>query len=93
MSENRERLADRLAVDIVIYLSAEYGTRMSESAWDRIDEPDRTMMRALSAYERGDIDFSTLEQAGVDFVEAWAAAVESESGATNGAIIQRPPAS
>lgn len=93
MSESREHKADRLAVDIVIYLSAEYGTRMSESAWDRVGEPDRTMMRALAAFERGEIDFSTLEQAGVDFVEAWAAAVEPKSGATNGAIIQRPVAS
>lgn len=89
MSESREHQADRLAVDIAIYLSTEYGARMTESAWDRIDEPDRTMMRALAAFERGEIDFSTLERAGVDFVEAWAAAVEPE----NGAIIQRPLAS
>lgn len=73
---SREREADALAAEIVIYLSAEYGTRVTEAAWDRLAEPDGTLMRAFAAFERGEIDFEDLEEAGVAFVEAWGRAVD-----------------
>lgn len=75
MSDHREAIAGRLASEIAIYLSAEYGSQMTEAAWDRLGEPDQAIMRAFAAFERGEIDFSALEQAGVEFVEAWERAV------------------
>lgn len=74
MNEGRARIADRLALDILEYVISEFlGGRESldDAAWSELDDPDRAIMQAIGAYERGEISFEALEDEGVRYVEAW----------------------
>lgn len=73
MSNPRERIAERLSLEILEYVIEEFlaGRDLSHVQWFRMKEPDRAVMEALGAFERGEISYAELEAVGVRYVEAW----------------------
>lgn len=73
MNEVRARAADRMAEEMLGYLIDNVlpGVDLSDPVWRAMDGPDRALMQAIGAYERGEISFEALEAAGVEYVEAW----------------------
>lgn len=68
----RIRAADKMAAEIVAYLSPTMehcGGR--PEVWEALGPADDAMHAAVLAYERGEITYVQLEEAGVRYVEAW----------------------
>lgn len=82
MSQIRRKIVDRMAGEIHEYLAGLIlpGAGSSDEVWAAVAEADVAMMEAGRAFERGEIDHATLEAAGVEYVEAWSAAVEELQG-------------
>jgi len=63
MNDARSRIVDRMAREIHAYLVEQKAPLPSPKA-------DRTIMEAVSRFERGELSYPELEAAGVEFVEA-----------------------
>lgn len=73
MSTTRERVGDRMALEIHEYLARTLspGIGGHEEAWEQTAEAAAELMGALRAWERGEISYTDLEAAGTRYVEAW----------------------
>lgn len=73
MSSIRARAADKLAAEIVGYVSGILppGLCGREETWEAVRAADDRVMKAIRAWERGDIDYAALEEEGVRYVAAW----------------------
>lgn len=73
MSAARERMADQMARDIHEYLARTLpaGIGGREDAWERTAPASDALMAAFAAWDRGELTYAELEEAGVRFVEAW----------------------
>lgn len=73
MSMVRARAADRMAREIHEHLAATLppGLGAREETWERVAPADAAVMASIGAWERGEIGYEELEEAGVRYVEAW----------------------
>lgn len=73
MSTTRERVADRMALEIHEYLARTLASGIggSAEAWEQTAGAAAEFMGALRAWERGEISYADLEVVGTRYVEAW----------------------
>lgn len=79
MSQVRRKIVDKMAEEIHEYLAGltPPGIGSSDRVWAGVASADVAMMEAARAFERGETSVDDLEAAGVEYVGAWSAAVES----------------
>lgn len=79
MSQVRRKIVDKMAQEIHEYLAGltPPGIGSSDEVWAGVTDADVAVMEAARAFERGETSVDELEAAGVEYVEAWSAAVEA----------------